>query len=179
MATSADAAPIRMSITLPASTSLGAFQAGAVSALSVMIRSLRSRGQPVVVDAVGGASAGSIVAALFAHCLVSGRDAPALLRQEWVDEVDIGLLRSGGELALISPLLRARQTDSNVSDLLAGDFIGAFGGFLDKAIRRSDFGLGWKCTAAWVEQELADQGFDQVLTREAIPSPRRLLDRWR
>ena len=418
--------PIRLSITLPGSASLGAFQAGAVAALSVVIRSLRSRGQPVAIDAVGGASAGSIVAALFAHCLVSGRDAPALLRQAWVDEVDIGLLRSGGdgaplafddlrervqsflsdtdeypfglhepvsepisvqvgltsllgfttpvvtdgrasstisytdwmafqleprsgveavtepdgrslldavlvsaahpaafsprsldrapdraeyekrgidnfpesgelwytdgglvesrpigrvlgaarsvapdfdgvrlhfvidprssgpsgdrewgepaerrewidgvrralsilptqalhddlrtvaatndrlvevealidryddligddergnelrkelarlagvddksfvELALISPLLRARQTNDNVSELLAGDFIGAFGGFLDRSIRRSDFGLGWMCTVAWVEDELADRGVDQSLVDEVM-----------
>ncbi|MGE0726403.1 MAG: patatin-like phospholipase family protein [Acidimicrobiia bacterium] len=90
------AVPIRLSLTLPGSASLGAYQAGAVSALAVTVNALRQRGRPVRLDAIGGASAGSIVALLFTHCLLTGRDAPAMLGRAWIDEVDIGLLRSGG-----------------------------------------------------------------------------------
>lgn len=90
------AVPIRLSLTLPGSASLGAYQAGAVSALAVTVNALRQRGRPVRLDAIGGASAGSIVALLFTHCLLTGRDAPDMLGRAWIDEVDIGLLRSGG-----------------------------------------------------------------------------------
>lgn len=99
MTTTGDAAPLRLSMTLPGSASLGAFQAGAVSALAVVIQTLRETGRGVRLDAVGGASAGSIVAMLFTHCLMTGRDAPALLRRAWIDEVDVELLRCGGSAA--------------------------------------------------------------------------------
>lgn len=89
-------APVRMSLTLPGSASLGAFQGGAAAGLSVVVNSLRRHGHDVRVDAVGGASAGSIVGMLFAHCLTTGRDAPELLRDAWVDEVNMDLLRTGG-----------------------------------------------------------------------------------
>ena len=88
--------PLALSLTLPGSASLGAFQAGALAALAVAINELRSQGRPVRLDAIGGASAGSIVMLLFAHCLLTGRDAPRFLREAWVDEVDVELLRSGG-----------------------------------------------------------------------------------
>ena len=87
--------PLRISLTLPGSASLGAFQAGAMAAVAVMISTLRNRGHPVRVDAIGGSSAGSIVSALFAYCLLTGTDAPALLRRAWVEEADIELLRGG------------------------------------------------------------------------------------
>jgi predicted acylesterase/phospholipase RssA len=89
--------PLGITLTLPGSASLGAFQAGALAALAVVIDELRAQGREVRVDAVGGASAGSIVMLLFTHCLLTGRDAPALLRDAWVDEVDAELLRSGGQ----------------------------------------------------------------------------------
>lgn len=96
MADRRDDKTLRLSITLPGSASLGAYQAGAVAALAVVINSLRSRGTSVHVDAVGGSSAGAFVAVLVSHCLLTGRDAPRLLSETWVEEVDIELLRSGG-----------------------------------------------------------------------------------
>ncbi len=91
-----DRGPLRITMTFPGAASLGAFQAGAAAAIAVVINSLRRQGREVRVDAVGGASAGSIVAMLLAHCLLTGRDAPKLLHSAWVDEVDIDLLRGGG-----------------------------------------------------------------------------------
>lgn len=67
-----------------------------MSALAVIIEAVRRHGRDVRVDAVGGASAGSIVAVLWAHCLLTGRDATSFLRRAWVDEVDVELLRGGG-----------------------------------------------------------------------------------
>lgn len=87
--------PLRVSLTLPGSASLGAFQAGAMAAVAVMITTLRDRGHTVHVDAIGGSSAGSIVSALFAYSLLTGTDAPALLRRAWVEEADAELLRGG------------------------------------------------------------------------------------
>lgn len=91
-----DRAPVRMSLTLPGSASLGAFQGGGAAGLAVVVNSLRRHGHDVRIDAIGGASAGSIVGMLFAHCLTTGRDAPELLRDAWVDEVNMDLLRRGG-----------------------------------------------------------------------------------
>jgi predicted acylesterase/phospholipase RssA len=91
-----DRRPLRITMTFPGAASLGAFQAGAAAAISVVVHSLRRQGREVRIDAVGGASAGSIVAMLLCHCLLSGRDAPTLLHSAWVDEVDIDLLRGGG-----------------------------------------------------------------------------------
>ena len=88
--------PLRLSMTLPGSASLGAYQAGAVSALAVAVNALRDGGRRVHLDAVGGASAGSIVAMIFSHCLMTGRDAPEMLRSAWVDEVDVDVLKATG-----------------------------------------------------------------------------------
>jgi predicted acylesterase/phospholipase RssA len=91
--------PLRLSMTLPGSASLGAFQAGAMAGVAVGVLALRRCGRSVHLDAVGGSSAGAIVSVLATHALLSGRDAPTLLRRAWVDEVDVGLLRSGGRHA--------------------------------------------------------------------------------
>lgn len=93
-ADNADHTALRLTFTLPGSASLGAFQAGAVCAVSEMIRELKERGREVHVDAVGGASAGSIVAMMFAFCLVEGLDPTEVLRQAWIDEVDVDTLRA-------------------------------------------------------------------------------------
>lgn len=91
---------LRLTLTLPGSASLGAFQAGAVSALSLIISTLRDRGHKLSVDAIGGSSAGSIVGMLFGHCLLTGRDTARLMRGAWVDEIDVGLLQSGNRALL-------------------------------------------------------------------------------
>ena len=90
-----EANEIRVSMTLPGSASLGAFQAGAVAALSVVSQTLRRTGHSVAYDALGGSSAGSVVALLLAHCLLTGRDAPTIIKQAWVEDVDVDLLRRG------------------------------------------------------------------------------------
>ena len=57
---------------------------------------------------------------------------------------------------MISPLLLAAHEDvENVGDLLAGDILGDFGGFLQADLRRSDFALGYASVLAWAPEGLA------------------------
>ena len=59
---------------------------------------------------------------------------------------------------LISPLLVSERTGRRVSDLLAGELIGDFGGFLDRELRASDFALGYESTLCWVRDGLGRCG---------------------
>lgn len=89
-------ADLRVSLTLSGGASLGAFQAGAVAALLVGFAHARcEEGSDVRVDAIGGASAGSLVGLLFAFSLLEGADGPRLLSRAWVEEVDLGMLQEG------------------------------------------------------------------------------------
>jgi predicted acylesterase/phospholipase RssA len=57
---------------------------------------------------------------------------------------------------VISPLLLAGRDDvHSVGDLLAGEMIGDFGGFLQADLRRSDFALGYESVLAWAPDGLA------------------------
>lgn len=91
--------PLRLSVSLPGSASLGAYQAGALSAIAVIVEELRRGGRDVRVDALGGVSAGAIVSLFYAHSLLTGSDAPSLLRRAWVDDVSSSLLRSRSDRA--------------------------------------------------------------------------------
>ena len=57
---------------------------------------------------------------------------------------------------VISPLLLAGRDDvDSVGDLLAGEMLGDFGGFLQADLRRSDFALGYESVLAWAPGGLA------------------------
>lgn len=88
-------ADLRVSLTLSGGASLGAFQAGAVAALLVGFLKARDEGSDVRVDAIGGASAGSLVGLLAAFSLLEGADGPRLLSRAWVEEVDLPMLQEG------------------------------------------------------------------------------------
>ena len=49
------------------------------------------------------------------------------------------------EIDLISPLVMASETGEELPELLAGEHLGDFSGFLDEELRRSDFSLGYEC----------------------------------
>ncbi len=86
---------LRLSLTLSGGAALGAYQAGATAALLTAARHLsREDDERCVVDAMGGASAGALVAALGAHSLLNGIDPVWLLHNAWVDRVNLQLLRS-------------------------------------------------------------------------------------
>jgi hypothetical protein len=63
------------------------------------------------------------------------------------------------EIDVISPLLLAGG-DDDPGSLLAGDFMGDFGGFLSRELRASDFALGYESTIAWLDQGLRSCGLD-------------------
>jgi predicted acylesterase/phospholipase RssA len=68
-----------------------------------------AEGVEATVDAVGGASAGSIVALCAAHSLVEGIDPVHLMREAWVEGVSLELLQGGASRA---PLTFDRLRDS-------------------------------------------------------------------
>ena len=89
-------ADLRVSLTLSGGASLGAFQAGAVAALLVGFSHARcEEDADIRVDAIGGASAGSLVGLLAAFALLEGADGPKLLSRGWVEEVDLEMLEEG------------------------------------------------------------------------------------
>ena len=86
--------PLRLSLTLSGGASLGAFEAGAAAALITAWRNLRlEQDVDASIDSIGGASAGAIVGLFSAHCVLSGADPVALLREAWVEKVSLSLLR--------------------------------------------------------------------------------------
>ncbi len=95
--------PLRLSLTLSGGASLGAYEAGAAAALALAVRHLDDEaGQEASIDAIGGASAGALVAMFTAHALLEGLDPEELLHRAWVERVTLPLLRSGGSKALLS-----------------------------------------------------------------------------
>ena len=64
------------------------------------------------------------------------------------------------DLCVITPRQLAEDDGEEVPRLLAGEFFGDFGGFLQRDIRRSDFLLGYGAIEAWLPEGLADTGYD-------------------
>ncbi len=95
--------PLRLGLTLSGGASLGAFEAGAAAALVLAVRHLDGQeGQEASIDAIGGASAGALVALASAHALLEGVDPVELLHETWVEGVTLSMLRSGDSRALLS-----------------------------------------------------------------------------
>jgi predicted acylesterase/phospholipase RssA len=94
---------------------------------------------------------------------------------------DIGGLSGKRHVAVdvISPLLLAKHSDSGVTDLLAGELLGDFGGFLDGDLRRSDFALGYESTLAWCPDGLGACELPDVALEAAIAAvEQRRPERW-
>jgi predicted acylesterase/phospholipase RssA len=69
---------------------------------------------------------------------------------------------------VISPLVLADSSDGDVGSLLAGEFMGDFGGFLSRELRVSDFALGYQSTIAWLDQGLPACGLDEEIVRRTV-----------
>jgi Patatin-like phospholipase len=95
------------------------------------------------------------------------------------DAIDLALGEATGfrskqavEVDVVSPLILGRPEP--VEDLLAGDFLFAFGGFLDIRLRKSDFGLGYDSMRKWLGDNLGrltGSNVDAVLS--AVDSAKR------
>ena len=81
-------AKLRIALMLPGEASLGAFEAGAMSALLVGIsaHNKQAGSEEIVVDVISGASSGALTAVIAARMLLSGQDPVAPLRRAWVQE---------------------------------------------------------------------------------------------
>jgi predicted acylesterase/phospholipase RssA len=103
-----EAMSVSFTLALSGGASLGAYEAGVAAALLEAADALGDEDVEVTVDAVGGASAGALVALFAAYAHVNRLDPVWLLREAWVERVSLDLL--GGDLR--SPLgfekLRAR-----------------------------------------------------------------------
>lgn len=78
-------------------------------------------------------------------------------------------------LDVISPFLLA-DGDDDPKSLLAGEFMGDFGGFLSKELRASDFKLGYQAAATWLERglpacEVPDAEVESVLAAVGEAAP--------
>jgi predicted acylesterase/phospholipase RssA len=104
---------LRICLTLSGGASLGAYQAGASAALLAALECVRDEhGVDVRVDAVGGASAGSIVGLMVAHAVLEGVDGCSLLHEAWVERVGVEtLLRGGARGPLSLQRVRAELPD--------------------------------------------------------------------
>jgi hypothetical protein len=69
---------------------------------------------------------------------------------------------------VISPLVLADSGDEEVGALLAGEFMGDFGGFLSRDLRASDFALGYQSTIAWLDRGLPACGVDEETVRRTV-----------
>ena len=82
-------------MTISGGASLGAYEAGAAAALVLAVRRLATEEDlDVSIDAVGGASAGALVALSTAYCLVEGLDPVHVMHDAWVETVSISALRA-------------------------------------------------------------------------------------
>ena len=85
-------------------------------------------------------------------------------------------------VAVVSPAVLPEVADGSSSphDLLAGEFLGHFGGFLDERLRENDFALGYRCMMAWIgeQQGLGKQGLPSSLTDVAARGAESARDTW-
>ena len=199
-------ADLRVSLTLSGGASLGAFQAGAVAALLAGFRHARcEEGSDVRIDAIGGASAGSLVGLLAAFSLLEGADGPALLARAWVEEVDLDMLQEGdadGPLSLegvrdrFPELLGEAECDADAAQegplTLLVQLTGLRGLTYEIAGLRDEFPAKASTFADWRRFELercggvdqviepsGDSPLDYVIASASHPGafPPRLLDR--
>jgi predicted acylesterase/phospholipase RssA len=86
---------VRLALTISGAVSLGAYEGGALAALILGVQSLAERPEPPLrIDAIGGASAGSITAMLTARCLLDGLDPIHVMAESWVRKDSLAAMRT-------------------------------------------------------------------------------------
>jgi predicted acylesterase/phospholipase RssA len=90
------ATKIRLALTISGAVSLGAYEGGVLAALLTSIRPLCQGPDPIVrLDAIGGASAGSITGLIAARCLAEGMDPIQAMEQVWVKKDSLASMLIG------------------------------------------------------------------------------------
>jgi hypothetical protein len=96
-----------------------------------------------------------------------GTDAEELLRRALFEVA--GLMgKEQVSIDVISPLLLADEGDDEVGSLLAGEFMGDFGGFVSHELRASDFALGYESAIAWLDEGLRACELDDAMVDRTI-----------
>jgi hypothetical protein len=95
-------ARVRLALTISGAVALGAFEGGVLAALINAIRPLaQGDDADVVLDAIGGASAGSMTGLVAARCLTGGYDPVPMMQEAWVSGDSIQrLLHNSGDSPL-------------------------------------------------------------------------------
>lgn len=83
---------LRLSLTIPGAVSLGAYEGGALAALTIAAKALGE--EALVIDSIAAASAGSITALLTARSLLRGVDPVELLAAAWVENVSFEAMKT-------------------------------------------------------------------------------------
>jgi predicted acylesterase/phospholipase RssA len=85
-------------------------------------------------------------------------------------------------VAVVSPLLLPEIVDGSTvaHDLLAGEFLGHFGGLMDERLRENDFALGYRSMIGWLGSQagLAQQGLEPELCEVALAGAEASRDGW-
>jgi predicted acylesterase/phospholipase RssA len=97
----------------------------------------------------------------------NGGEPPDLLRRALLEIGGLGG-KERVSIDVISPLLLAEHQDDDVGSLLAGEFMGDFGGFVSRDLRASDFALGYQSALAWLEDGLLACELDEEVVERAV-----------
>jgi predicted acylesterase/phospholipase RssA len=94
---------LRIALTISGAVSLGAYEGGALAALLVAVQELcREPDPPIRIDAIAGASAGSITALLAARALLEGYDPIHVMMESWVRQDSLAALQTDDDHAPLS-----------------------------------------------------------------------------
>ncbi|MGZ8578513.1 MAG: patatin-like phospholipase family protein [Actinomycetota bacterium] len=94
---------MRIGLTISGAVSLGAYEGGALAALVLAAQELGTGAEPALrIDAIGGASAGSITAMLTARCLLDGLDPIHVMSEAWVRQDSLAAMRTRDKHAPLS-----------------------------------------------------------------------------
>ena len=90
-----------------------------------------------------------------------GAAAPELDPAKALEAILDEITATGGRpvaFAVVSPADIAEEHNVTVEDLLAGEFLFHFGGFLDERLRAHDFAVGYDAALRWLRAASADDG---------------------
>jgi predicted acylesterase/phospholipase RssA len=93
---------------------------------------------------------------------------PAELLRRALGEIGGLVGKERVSIDVISPLVLADSSNDDVGSLLAGEFMGDFGGFLSRELRVSDFALGYQSTIAWLDRGLPACDLDEEIVRRTV-----------
>jgi predicted acylesterase/phospholipase RssA len=69
---------------------------------------------------------------------------------------------------VVSPLLVADDSGDDIGSMLAGEFMGDFGGFLSRELRASDFALGYESAIAWLRKGLVEADLPEEMVERTV-----------